>query len=73
VFKLFEELWSLSGSFYVVWDSKVVRDFPSYGSDVVAILLQDEYCTLPRYLGRVKFMFKASGFLPQFAGSLHLA
>lgn len=71
VFQLFEEMSALSGlTFYVVWDDKLVRDLPSYGSDVVAVVLQDECCTIPRYLSRVRFVFKAYGFRPQFVGSL---
>lgn len=72
VFQLFEELSSLSGlTFYVVWNNQIARDLPSYGSDVVAVILQDECCTIPRYLGRVRFVFKAYGFRPQFGCAPH--
>lgn len=74
VFQLLEQLSSVSNlTFYVVWDSKLIRDLPSYGNDVVAVVLQDEYCTIPRYLGRVRFLFKAYGFRPQFERTFQLA
>lgn len=74
VFQLLDQLSSVSNlTFYVVWDSKLIRDLPSYGSDVVAVVLQDEYCTIPRYWGRVRFLFKAYGFRPQFERTFQLA
>jgi hypothetical protein len=65
VFQHFEELSSFSGlTFYVVWNYSLVRDLPSYGDDVVAILLTDEERIIPHYLRKVRFVFKAYGFRP---------
>jgi hypothetical protein len=53
---------------YVVWDYQSIRDLPSYGDDVVALILQDEYCAIPKYYGRVRFIFKTYGFRPRLCG-----
>ncbi len=64
-FRHMEEAFGVAGlTFYIVWNCQIVRDLPSYGDDVVAVLLQDEACTVPSYLGRVRFVFKAYGFRP---------
>lgn len=60
-----EELLPIGGlTFYIVWDYSLVHDLPSYGDDVVAILLTDEERIIPHYLGRVRFVFKTYGFRP---------
>lgn len=56
---------SLAGyTFYLVWHYRLVPDLPSYGDDVVAILLMDEGWVVPHYLHRVGFVFKTYGFRP---------
>jgi Exostosin family len=70
VFQWFEANSSLGGlTFYVIWDYQRVRDLPSYGNDVVAIVLMDEYGLIPHYLGRVRFVFKTYGFRPWLSGT----
>ena len=65
MFQYFEKLSSLSGlTFYIVWDYSLVRDLPSYGDDVVAILLTYEERIIPHYLRKVRFVFKTYGFRP---------
>ena len=39
-------------------------ELPSYGDDVVVLLLLDEACRLPRYLGRVGAVFRCLGTRP---------
>ncbi|MCB0718158.1 MAG: hypothetical protein KDD65_06915 [Bacteroidetes bacterium] len=47
--------------FYVTWN---VRSLPSYGDDVVAVVLGDEWCRIPDYANRVRAVFKCYGFKP---------
>jgi hypothetical protein len=69
VFQEFEKLSSVNGlTFYVVWGYLSVRDLPTYGSDVVVIVLVDEGCLIPHYLGQVNFVFKTYGFRPWSGG-----
>jgi hypothetical protein len=71
MFQHFEKLSSSSGlTFYLVWDYSLVRDLPSYGDDVVAILLTDEERIIPHYLRKVRFVFKTYGFRPWCGASL---
>jgi hypothetical protein len=51
-------------TFYVVWDRGTVADLPTYGEDVVALVLQDEYGIVPQWSDRVRLVFKTYGFLP---------
>lgn len=64
-FRHLEEITSLRGlTFYIVWNYQIIRSLPTYGNDVVAVLLQDEACVMPHYLGKVRFVFKAYGCYP---------
>ena len=44
---------------YLTWD---LRRLPSYGDDVVAVVLGDEWGRIPRYAHRVATVFKCYGF-----------
>jgi hypothetical protein len=44
--------------FYVTWDTE---NLPSYGSNVVAIVLGDERCKMPLYADKVLAVFKGYG------------
>lgn len=57
-------------TFYLVWDAPRVKELPTEGDDIVAVVLLDEFCLLPRYLGRVRYVFKAYGFRPWISGSI---
>ena len=57
-------------TFYLVWDAPSVQRLPATGNDVVAVVLMDEWCLLPLYFGRVRFVFKAYGFRPWISGSI---
>jgi hypothetical protein len=46
---------------YLTWD---LDRLPSYGDDVVAVVLGDEDSRLPRYLDRVRVVFKSYGTRP---------
>ncbi|ORE86739.1 hypothetical protein [Aurantimonas sp. 22II-16-19i] len=50
---------------YIVWNYQIIPDLPSYGENVVVLILQDEYGSIPWYINRVACVFKAYGFLPQ--------
>jgi hypothetical protein len=50
---------------YLTWD---VRRLPGYGSRVVAVVLGDEGGRIPRYLDRVRAVFKCYGTRPASAG-----
>jgi hypothetical protein len=54
---------------YLTWD---VRRLPGYGSRVVAVVLGDEGGRIPRYLDRVRAVFKCYGTRPAAAGILDL-
>jgi len=43
---------------YLTWR---VDELPSYGDDVVAVVLADEWCRMPRYANRVRAIFKCYG------------
>lgn len=49
---------------YMTWD---LRELPSYGDDVVAVVLGDEESRIPAYVERVRAVFKCYGVRP-FAG-----
>ncbi|UDL93798.1 hypothetical protein LGH83_14700 [Lichenihabitans sp. PAMC28606] len=71
IFQWIEAATALSGlTFYVVWDFQQIPDLPSYGEHVVALLLLDEYCAMPHYLNRVRFVFKNYGFWPWLSPTL---
>jgi hypothetical protein len=46
---------------YLTWDTERL---PSYGERVVAVVLGDESCLIPRYVGRVRAVFKSYGLRP---------
>lgn len=48
-------------TFYFTWD---VKKLPTYGSEVVAVILGDEWCRLPRYERKVRAIFKCYGTRP---------
>lgn len=50
--------------FYIVWGTEAVRELPSYGSNVVVLLLMEEFCEIPPYLDQVLYVFKTHGFFP---------
>lgn len=54
-------------TFYVTWS---VRELPSYGDDVVAILMGDEWCRFPYYLGKVRAVFRSHANWPMYTGNL---
>jgi hypothetical protein len=47
-----------------------VEELPSYGENVIVLLLMDEFCLFPAYLGKVRFVFKTHGFSLYPAGLL---
>lgn len=47
---------------YLTWD---VERLPSYGPDVVAVVVGDEDCRRPAYTGRVRVVFKSYGARPR--------
>jgi hypothetical protein len=55
-------------TFYVVLGYPGVPNLPTCGNDVVAIVLLDEGCLIPPYLGQIKFVFKTYGFRPWLGG-----
>jgi hypothetical protein len=60
-----EEISLLSDlTFYIVWHNRLVRELPTYGKNVVAIILMDEERTIPVYCDKVGFIFKTYGFKP---------
>ncbi len=59
------ELKSLT--FYVTWD---VDELPTYGDDVVVILMGDEWCRFPSYLGKVRAVFRSHANWPMYTGNL---
>ncbi|MFB2773241.1 glycosyltransferase family 1 protein [Pelatocladus sp. BLCC-F211] len=48
-------------TFYLTWD---INQLPSYGQNVVAIVLGDEWCRIPKYFQKVKAIFKCYGTRP---------
>ncbi len=49
--------------FYITWS---VNKLPSYGKNVVVILIGDEWCRIPSYSHQVRAIFKAYGISPEF-------
>ncbi len=55
-----EEHLKISGlTFYLVWSD--VKELPTYGKDVIAIVVGDEWCRVPKYFHKVKATFKCYG------------
>jgi hypothetical protein len=50
-------------TFYLTWD---LRELPTYGDDVVAVVLGDEDARIPRYADSVLAVFKTYGTRPYF-------
>jgi hypothetical protein len=48
--------------FYLTWSN--LEQLPSYGQDVVAIVIGDEWCRVPKYCYRVRAVFKCYGIRP---------
>ena len=60
VFEIIEESTSIKNFvFYITWSD--LDRLPSYGSNVVAIVLGDEWCRIPKYCNRVRAVFKCYG------------
>lgn len=60
VFAAMEEHLDVSGiTFYLAWSD--VSDLPTYGKDVIAIVVNDEWCRIPKYFYKVKATFKCYG------------
>jgi hypothetical protein len=63
VFEAMEKNLKVSGLvFYVTWDR--VHELPSYGSNVVAVVVGDEWCRIPTYFHKVRAVFKCYGTRP---------
>ena len=54
-------------TFYITWD---VHELPSYGDDVVVVLMGDEWCRFPNYLGKVRAVFRSHANWPMYTGNL---
>jgi hypothetical protein len=62
VFEAVEQRSTIRGlTFYLTWDTE---SLPTYGDDVVAVILGDERCRIPRYFAKVKAIFKCYGIRP---------
>ena len=61
------ELTGRSYTFYLVWEH--LDWLPSYGDDVVVLLLGDERHRVPAYAGRVAAVYKCFGTRPKLLGS----
>jgi hypothetical protein len=48
-------------TFYITWN---VRTLPSYGRNVIAIVLGDEWCRIPAYSNKIRAIFKGYGTQP---------
>lgn len=63
VFRIMEKNLGVGGlTFYLVWDN--LEQLPSYGQNVVAVVLGDEYSCIPKYIYRVRAVFKCYGVRP---------
>lgn len=62
VFEVMEKRLKVNNlTFYLTWD---IQELPSYGQDVVAIVLGDEWCRIPSYFHKVRAVFKCYGTRP---------
>lgn len=62
VFEAMEESLEIQGLiFYLTWS---VDKLPSYGQEVVAVILGDEWCRIPTYFNQVGAVFKCYGISP---------
>lgn len=63
VFETMEKSLNLKNMiFYLTWEN--LDRLPSYGPNVVAIVLGDEWCRIPKYCHKVKAIFKCYGIKP---------
>ena len=49
-------------TFYLAWSD--VQELPTYGKDVIAIIVEDEWCRIPTFFFKVKATFKCYGIKP---------
>jgi hypothetical protein len=69
-FSVFESVFSARRlTVYLTWD---LKNLPSYGDNVVAVVLGDEWCRVPAYLDRVLVAFKCYGSTPNLPPSVLL-
>jgi hypothetical protein len=62
VFEAMEKSLEVSGLvFYLTWD---IHQLPSYGQNIVAVVLGDEWCRIPTYFHKVRAVFKCYGTRP---------
>lgn len=54
-------------TFYITWDTVTL---PSYGQNIVAILMGDEWCRFPHYLGQVSAIFRSHSNWPMYTGKV---
>ncbi|MDD1444685.1 glycosyltransferase family 1 protein [Dolichospermum sp. ST_sed8] len=70
IFKEMEKQLTISGlTFYMTWDTD---QLPSYGNNVVAVLLGDEQCRIPAYIHQVRAVFKNMSTVPMIGDNLFL-
>ena len=63
VFEVMEKNLNTKGLiFYLTWEN--LDRLPSYGQNVVAIVLGDEWCRIPKYYNKVRAVFKCYGTRP---------
>jgi hypothetical protein len=63
VFEAMEKTFKDGGLvFYFTWDR--VQELPSYGQNVVAVVVGDEWCRIPMYFHKVRAVFKCYGTRP---------
>ncbi|HHP7229385.1 MAG TPA: exostosin family protein [Xenococcaceae cyanobacterium] len=64
VFKFMEQSLDLKNLvFYLTWEN--LEQLPSYGENVVAIVLGDEWCRTPQYSHKIRATFKCYGTSPK--------
>ncbi|HUN58307.1 MAG TPA: hypothetical protein VMU41_09340 [Candidatus Binataceae bacterium] len=64
----------LSGlTFYFTWDHVGFKELPSYGQEVVVVLVGDEWCRIPPYFDKVAAIFKWYGVRPIVGGEFTLS
>jgi hypothetical protein len=70
VFAALEQRLTTGGlTFYLTWDT---QQLPSYGDNVVAVVLGDEFSRIPRYTHQVRAVFKTLSMTPIVGGNLLL-
>jgi hypothetical protein len=70
VFEAVEQTLETNGlTFYLTWNT---QSLPSYGDEVVAVVLGDERCCIPAYFNNVRAIFKCYGFSPILGCNLFL-